>query len=62
MLDDQTLLTITLAPGDYVKFRKAQSLFRHMPEVLPDLTAQNPSIVEAKVAAATASASGLYTL
>jgi hypothetical protein len=59
-LDDTTLLTIKLAAGDYVKFRKAQSVFWKKLEVLPVLEDQNPTIQEAKKAAS--ASSGLYSL
>jgi hypothetical protein len=66
-LDDDTLLTIKLAPGDYVKFRKAQKLFCKKSDVLPGLLPQNPSIDEAKMAASIeaskmSAGTGLYSL
>jgi hypothetical protein len=66
-LDDDTLLSIKLAPGDYLRFRRAQKLFCQRFDVLPGLLPQNPSIGEAKMAASIDAASkmsadGLYTL
>jgi hypothetical protein len=66
-LDDDTLLSIKLAPGDYVKFRRAQKLFCKRFDVIPGLLPQNPSIREAKMAASIEASkmsanTGLYSL
>jgi hypothetical protein len=74
LLDLETLLTIKLAPGDLVKFKKAQALYIQEQDKVPGLVSQNPSVKEAEAAAAAAAASaassastasgtkGLYTL
>jgi hypothetical protein len=65
-MDDETLLSIKLAPGDYLRFRRAQKLFKKKLDILPGLMPQNPSVDEAKMAASLEvpkmPVDGLYTL
>jgi hypothetical protein len=61
LLDEVTLASIKLAPGDAIKFRKAQSTWLKAKDVIPTLETDNPTLQEAKDKANGVNP-GLYTL